>query len=743
MTSGRMLPIVILLLLTSLIFAQTENKIHLTIPKINSKIHIDGKMDEPQWKKALKVTAFSEVYPADNGKPAVETEAYLMYDEDNLYLGFKAYDNPDELRYSLTERDGIFSDDFVGIIFDTYGNTTWGYEIFSNPIGIQADLKRTSNREDPSFDIIFYSDGRIIDDGYMVEMAIPFKSLRFPNKENQQWLVTFLRIRPRDSRYQYFFPALERGNPCMFCQAVVLDGINGIQPGRNIELIPAFTGNKSATINDYDDPESGLNHEDIKGQLSFSGKLSLNSNSSVELTVNPDFSQVESDADQIDVNTTFALWYPERRPFFQEGSDIYRSFFNLVYTRSINDPIAAAKFTTRRGKWDVAYLGARDEKSPILIPLEESTEFIGNGVSYSNVLRIKRSFGSDSYWGILLSDRRYEEDAFNTVVSIDLKYLFWKNFRFEFQYFKTFTDEMLDSTTIEDYGDQQFGYDQHTVAFDDEKFSGHGFYTSLEFENESWEFNADYMESSPEVRADNGFIFQNNYRRAVVDIERILYPKMKLIDRIVPMINIARVWNFDGIRKDEWFTPAVFIQMKGQTNLNVRVLWSGERFQDKDFKGIRRIHYSLNTRFSDKLGGGFYGGYGTSIARTLDDPVLGILNEAGAWLNIKLMNKLFVSPEINYFNMTYRNSNDIIYDGYILRVWTKYQFNKELYLRLVTQFNKFNRELSIEPLLTYKLNPFTIMYIGYGGSQRDYKEPYGWKATSRQVFFKLQYLWQV
>jgi hypothetical protein len=717
---------------------------HISIeaPKISHTVRVDGNLEDSEWSKATKITAFTEFFPEENGKPEVNTEAYLMYDEQNLYIAFKAFDDPSRIRYSITDRDNIFKDDFVGIMVDTYGNTTWGYEIFVNPVGIQADLKRTSNREDAAFDIIFYSAGKIVEDGYVVEMAIPFKSLRFPDRGQQKWLIALLRMRPRESRYQYLFPAFDRNNPCMFCQAAELTGISGIKPGRNIELIPAITANQSSSMADYNNPDEGLNDGDVMGQLSLSSKIVFNSNMSAEITINPDFSQVESDAAQIDVNTTFALFYPERRPFFQEGSDIFDSYFDLIYTRSINDPIAAAKFTARRSKWDIAYLGARDEHSPILIPLEESTAFVGNGKSLSNIMRIKRSFGKDSYWGILLSDRRYD-GGWNSVMSFDLRYLFFKNYRIKFQYFKTFTKEIVDSSSIDIYGDAVFSTDSNTIALDGEKFSGHGIYSSLEYESRHSSISLDYWESSPYVRADNGFLFQNNYRKAFIFGNLQFYPRKYGIDMVVPNVMIARVWNLQDVRKDEWFSPGVFMKLKGQTDLQIRYLVSRERFSGKDFPGIRRINFRVNSRFSDKINLGMRGELGRSIARTLSDPVLGKMKEFSIWADIKLFNRFFIEPNVKYFNMKYPDRNENIYDGYILRVRSQYQFNKELYARLILQYDKFNRELSIEPLITYQLNPFTIFYIGATSKQMDFSEPYGFRTTSRQIFLKFQYLWRV
>ncbi|MCK5076395.1 MAG: carbohydrate binding family 9 domain-containing protein, partial [Calditrichia bacterium] len=371
-----------ILVLSFIVLAANENKDSF-IPQINpglsitktfANITVDGVLDDEGWKNAASVTGFAETHPGDQTKPVVKTEVKITYDANNLYVAFICEDNPDEIRASLRDRDEIWSDDYVGILLDTYGDASWALYIFSNPLGIQGDTHFSSTiGEDDSFDMIYQSEGKITAEGYQVEMAIPFSSLRFPDNPEQEWRVNFWRTHPRDSRRTYSWAALSRDEPCFLCQYGTLSGIKNVQPGKSLELLPSVIANQTGALKDYDNPNSGFKNENIDGEASLSLKWAVTPSLTVEGAYNPDFSQVESDVDQIDINNTFALYYPEKRPFFQEGSDLFKTWHRIVYTRAINDPIVASKIIGRWNRNTLAYLGAVDENSLLVIPLEEKS----------------------------------------------------------------------------------------------------------------------------------------------------------------------------------------------------------------------------------------------------------------------------------------------------------------------------------------------------------------------------------
>lgn len=716
----------------------------LVVNRIQSSIEIDGELDDSGWVNAATAANFTETWPGELIKPPVETEAMITYDDHHLYIAFKCYDdNPHTIRASFRDRDEAFADDYVGIILDTYGDGAWAYEIFLNPYGIQGDLRWTPQGEDISFDIIFESAGKITDEGYQVEMAIPFSSLRFPDRPIQTWRATFWRNRPRESRQRSSWAATDRNNPCFPCQFGTLTNIKNVKAGSSLEFLPSVVAFQTGSLNDLDNPNSGFHNEKPDGEASLGIRYGFTPSIGAELTLNPDFSQVESDADQIDVNTTFALFYPERRPFFQEGSDLYNTNFNVVYTRSINNPVAAAKLTGRHNRTSVGFISGYDENTPIILPFEEHSEVLSTSKkSFSNIFRVKQTFGDDSFVGGMVTDRRFEGGGAGSVLSADGVLRFHKNHHFEWQALLSRTEEPHDTSLTADIDDVRFDNDKYRARFDGESFSGNALYASIERNTRFWDFDLDFWQASPSFRADNGFITQNNYRKVLFWTGLGFYPNSRIFDQIYPNVNFGKIWNYDGIHKDIWVRPEIALDLKGQTYFRLAYLLSEERFHDRLFPGIRRWELSTESNFSDVVRGGFWISYGTSIARGEDPPVLGENGLfAEAWGTVKPMSRFIISPSFLYAALEHPDTKEVLFSGYILRSRINYQFTRELFVRLILQYNNFRNSLSVEPLLTYKINPFSIFYIGSTAGYQEYDNDFS--HTSRQFFLKFQYLFRI
>ena len=276
--------------------------------RVAEAIKIDGKLDDAGWRSAGRAGNFVERSPGENIKPLVETEAFITYDDDHLYVAFVCLDDPAAVRATMCQRDQFYGDDAVCLLIDTYGEATWAYEFFVNPYGIQKDQMWTSvHGEDRGFDLIWHSAAEINDSGYTVEMAIPFASMRFPNKDVQSWRVDFWRIHPRESYHQYSWAANDRNEQCFPCKWGTVDGIAGVRPGKGVEILPAFISNQSGAKVDDLDSESEFDNGGILGEVSLGAKYSVSSDVTLEATINPDFSQIEADAAQIDVNTTISI----------------------------------------------------------------------------------------------------------------------------------------------------------------------------------------------------------------------------------------------------------------------------------------------------------------------------------------------------------------------------------------------------------------------------------------------------
>ncbi len=727
----------------------------LVAPRTDGAIHIDGRVDEPAWRHAALATGFAEIDPGDNVRPPVRTEVRVTWDDDHLYVAFVAHDDdPSSIRASMRARDQIWKDDYVGVFIDPWGNAAWAYEIYANPYGIQGDRRYTPQGDDEGFDVVYESRGRVTDDGYEVEMAIPFRSLRFPARERQLWRVNFMRVHPRDSRRRYSWAAISRDDPCFPCQWGTLTGMRDVHAGSSVDVLPALTGSRSGRLRNPSDPTSGFVNTDPDGQVSLGARYAFSPSTSAEVTVNPDFSQVESDFAQVDINTTFALFFPERRPFFQEGSDLYRSFFNMIYTRQINDPSVAAKLTARGDRTSVFYLFGRDEESPLIIPLEDRSLFAAPGRSVSNIARVRRSFGEDDFVGALVTDRRYDGGGSNTAGGVDLSWRFTQNWRVEGQALVARTREPDTPGLTSGQHDpaETFDHGRHTVALDGEAFTGAAYYAALERDARHWNTEFSLRETQPTFRADNGFVTRASDRRLAWENSWVARPDNALLDRIVPAVTVWQRWNSRSVRKGRAIENLVTFVFKKQTRVLLGYDRTEERFRGVYFRGIDLYYVEFNTDAFDAVRFGFWLGLGDRIARTAQPaPFLGTGGLLDLWGTVRLGDRLGIEPWFTWSRLRNPDTDETFFSGFITRTKINYQFTRELFLRLVLQYDDFTGELNLEPLLTWQLNPFSVFYVGAGVDYLDYDheslapslrtgdgfEPFAW-----QGFFKFQYFYR-
>lgn len=717
----------------------------LEVARASAPIQIDGELDDAGWANAARAGNFAEITPGDQSQPPVDTEVLLAYDDSHLYLGFKAHDDPRTIRSSLRDRDQIFSDDWIGIILDTYGDAAWAYELFLNPVGIQGDLRWTPNDEDIRFDIVFASRGKITPDGYQVEVAIPFSSLRFPEREQHEWRATFLRTHPRDSRRQYSWATIDRDEPCFPCQFGTLTGIQGVRGATNLEVLPSITGSQAA-FRDGSVANTRLDNDRADADVGLGLRYSFTSSLTGDATLNPDFSQVESDAAQIDVNTTFALFFPERRPFFQEGGDLFDTWIDAVYTRSINDPVAAAKLTGRAGRTSIGYIGGRDERTPIVLPYQERSDVLLTGRSTSNILRIKQTFLDDSFAGLLMTDQRLDGGGSGSLVGGDTSLRFRKNYRLELQGLASHTSEPHAPALTQGVRQSTFDRGKYTSEFDGEDFWGHSVYASLERDARLYDFDVDYWEGSPTFRAANGFITANDYRRTSVWNALTFRPNRHGFEVLQPNVSFGRVWDHDGSFRDEWLRPQIFARFKKQTEVSLAGLWSNEVFKSEYQGGIRRVAVEISTHASNRVQPGVYFEGGKRVARFLSKPVLGDAADLNAWATIKPMQRLIVEPSYEYSQLRNPANNELYFAEYVLRTRCSYQFTRELFLRFIVQYDSSDDLLELDPLLTYRVNPFTVFYLGSThdlGQVTNERGGFERRQTERHFFVKLQYLFRV
>jgi hypothetical protein len=742
--------LVALFLFPAFLFASTDFEPifnpEISISKTSAEIKVDGNLSDRGWELASKVFQFHERSPRELAEPPVKTEAMVTYDEDNLYVAFKCYDDPASIRATMCQRDQFGGDDNVCVMIDTYGDASRAYEFLVNPYGIQKDLLWASVAgEDVGFDLIWESSAKITNEGYQVEIAIPFTSLRFPNKDIQNWRIDFWRNRPRESYNQYSWAAYDRNEQCWVCQWGTLNGLQNVHPGKGLEILPAMVANQSGMLKDSDNPNAGFDNSDIKGEFSLGGKYSPTSNITVEAAYNPDFSQIEADAAQIDVNSTMALFYPERRPFFQEGSDLFRTLFNSFYTRTINDPQFAAKLIGRLGSTSISGLSSVDENTPYIIPLREGSILLNTGKSYVNVFRGLQTVGSNSRVGILASDRRFENNGIGNVLAFDFDFSLSRNYRIDGQYIGTYTKEANDPSFNDYLGDTRFDNDKYTVALDGESYYGTAFITRFSRGARHLNFMLDYDQISPAYRTEIGYDPINSHRTASTYINYNVYPKNGIFDRISPGLYAFRRWEWTGPQRQSFIDVGVEGQLKlAQTYWAVSYNVGNETYNGIKYDKLRDIHFDLGSRLSQRLG--YNVGYHHGIGIAYYAQTKG--RETGFYvgLSLKPVDRVIVEPNVEYAKSNDNETNERIYEGYIFRTRLRYQASRQMSFRLVVQYNDFNERWDIDPLLTYRLNSFTVFYVG---STYDYdnftyhpNEKSEWRLSSRQFFMKLQYLFR-
>jgi hypothetical protein len=713
----------------------------MRVDRAAAPVTVDGLLDEAAWQAAPRARNFVEHQPGDQVQPPVATEAMLTYDDQYLYCAFVCYDDPQQVRASFTERDRIWNDDYVILAIDTFADQGWAYEIAANPYGIQGDLLWSSGHgEDMAFDLVFHSSGRITDEGWQVEMAIPWTSLRFPDRPEQEWRVDFWRNHPRAVRGQYSWAKYDRDEPCWPCQWGTISGVEGVRPGSGLDILPAFTASQESRGNG-----DGLDDGPVKGEPSLGVGYGISPTTKAEVTINPDYSQVESDAAQIDVNSTFALFYPEKRPFFQEGADLWNTWFNVVYTRSINQPLWAGKVTGRPGSSNFAVLAAQDETSPYILPFAEQSALIEGGRSWSGLVRYRRTLGEGTHIGVIATDRRHEGGGSGSAFGADLCLRLSRSWQIEFQAIETHTEEPNDPGMTAGLDSLTFDEGRHTAAFDGEDFWGTAFYTSVERNGRHWSFDVDYWSRSPTFRAENGFEPRNDQRQLGASTAYTFYADGSFLDVVQPQVHTARLWDFTGRIKDEWAVGSLYARFKtAQTAVYLQRMQSNENFRGGQYDGIWDNRFEINIKPADLVDGGFEYGYGHRIAR--GDETMGRQTNVVWWVNIKPVDRLKFYQSFQRLASDALDDGRSLYDVAVARTRLDLQVTREWSLRLVLQYDDHNRTWDADPLVTWRLNPFSIFYVG---STRRYNEfdgasdPVdGWQLTGRTYFLKVQYLFQ-
>ena len=701
-------------------------------------LQFDGVVGEEEWENAQIFSLDYEVDPGDNSPAPYETKAYVLSTATHLYVGFRAKADRNTLRSSIRNRDEGFRDDNVLFGFDAYGDGRYMIAVGANPEGNQIDLKVLPNGEDnEDYDVNYESKASKHPDGYHVELKIPFANLQFKPAETMQWIVVFGRTTyTATARSQSINFPIDRNNPCMVCQSPATIVLTGVEATNRRNILPfVFSGVSGERAND------GFTYGKPTGTVGLSGLFDLNSVTSFEFALNPDFSQVEADVSQVNANTTFALFFPERRPYFNEGNEIITTNLNTVYTRTINDPLASTKLIHQGDNQRIYWLAAYDRSSPYLVAGENGSYTGAGGKAFSTILSYQRTFGNGSYVGLLSTNRFFKDGGNGQVFGVNGLLRMGKRYTLNFEVNKSSVKE-----PTADWIDSEDVANNKTVALDGEYKTGDGIFVSMERNTRNWTTEWYYQQFSPHYETPLGFVTQNSIRNMEFSQRYMHYPKSN--KGLIQQLNIEGgteiTFNYNRMRKYFDLFNNTSIQWKGNlfTRLNI-VHIINEEFSG--FVGNNMTEVSLWNRYSpsETIRLGLYLSLAESLRYDDEDPAVGKSFFIGTFNTFQLTQKWRISQSLRYSQLRSKQDNSFYFKGYIGRVNINYQFTQDLSFRIIGEYNDFDDNFFVQPLLKWNPNPFTIFYVGGNNGYSRMENRRDFHINDAQFYLKFQYLFDL
>jgi hypothetical protein len=662
----------------------------------------------------------------------------MLYTGDALWLSFQSEDpDPAAIRAFLRDRDALWDDDFVGIELDTFDDQRRAYGFYVNPLGVQADLisEEATGNEDTSWDGLWTSAARITERGYDAEIRIPFTTLRFQQGDDaKRWGARFLRIRPRDFRYTYANSRTERGARCNLCALDKVEGFANVRQGRNLEITPTLTIRHAESRAPGGGWEGGTTETEPGVDVTWAPSSNLTLNA----TLNPDFSQVESDQAQLDLNSSFALFFPEKRPFFLEGADYFNSLLNVVYTRQIADPDVGLRVTGRSGRQAYGAVLARDTVTQILLPgplgsgfrtLDEDADVAigryrydfdqagGNGQASLGAIATLRS-GDDYRSALAGIDGRWQRGA------------------------HTLSGQWLRSDTRY----------PATLGQADDTPSGNAQVLRYNFGNRHWNGSLSHTDIDEGFRADLGFIGQVGYRKSVVGGERIWHGKEgAAISRITLYADWDITHRFDGQLLERELEGNIRLNAARQSDMSLGALtrvrfWNGALFDE------RWLYLYGEYTARPGLSMGMYYRHGTQLDLTASRT--GTVDHWEPWVTLDVGRG--INLNLNYTGQRLRRDGGTAFRTHVVDGRFSWQLDPRQRLRLSVQgsdverdpalydrpVRRKGRDIAAQLLYSYKLNPRSALYAGYshGGYSDDVQTTLA--DSTRSLFLKLGYAWQ-
>ena len=701
--------------------------------RVDSPPEIDGRLDDEAWRTAGMLTEFVQQSPRDGAPATEQTEVYIAYDRDHIYFGFHLhYSDPGIMRANRVDRDTAWQDDLITVYLDTFLDQQRSYDFDLNAYNVQGDgVINTGLQQggpipiaDRSWDALFHSGTEIVEDGYTAEMAIPFKSLRYPQRAagvEHRWGFQIVReIKGKDQENVVWAP-MSRDVRSFMEQMGVLEGMTDLSTSRNLELLPTFTAIRYESIDDVSgalvnrgtDPEGGLNV-----------KYGITSNLTADFTANPDFSQIESDLPQIEVNQRFPLFFPELRPFFLEGAEIFNipSPVNLVHTRTLVDPNIGAKLTGKVGNTTLGVMLADDEAPGRRVgPGERGYDDNARVV----IGRARYDLYTESHIGAVVTDRTFLE-GYSQVGGIDGQFRLGRASRLNVIAVQS---EHRDQQGNERSGPMWGALFQHAGRH----LSGTVFAAQIH----------------PDFRTDVGFVQRVDQQMAGAALRYRWWPESWIINW-GPSVNYQLNFNYGGIREDESADVGLDFDFARNIRFSVQATQALERYGGTDFHR-RSYRVQTNSSTSRLFSAGGNVTWGEAILYDPNNPYLG----RGA--NVQVFATVRPDPRFtSQIDVATSRFNDIragdveVFHVRVLRALSTLTVTDRLLLRNITEYNSFDGTLGTNLLVTYRINALTVFYAGYDDHYRQgnlidlagdrYFPTTALQPTNRAFFTKLRVL---
>lgn len=723
-----------------LLTAQPAWSAVVSLPRTTESVRIDGVIDEAAWRSATRVVIDVETRPGENLPARVETTALLIEDGKSLYVAFDARDpDPSAIRAFLRDRDRPFNDDLVGVVLDTYNDGRRAFEFFSNPLGVQLDLTNddVNRNEDTAWDAIWDSAGTITDDGYIVEMRIPFSQLPFPaSDEAQTWGFNVLRFYPREDQLRLASNPVDRELGCSLCQIGKIRGFEGVRPSRNLEIVPTLTAFNSEST---DDPGVvPLDGSGTDAEVGVSIRWGITPDTTANFAINPDFSQVEADSAQLDVNNTFALFFRERRPFFLENADYFSTPLRAVFTRTVADPSVGAKLTGKRGGHTYGVIAAEDEVTNLLFP--GPTGSSSDRLDQSNQALIGRysyGFGNASSIGALWTSRE-GSDYHNRVAGLDF------NWRINEQH-EVFGQVLLSDTEYP----EPFAVDNDQPIGD---FSDTALESGYTYRSREWTVFARHRDFGKDFRADSGFISRADAATQIFGGSRRWIGDE---DDWYNELEISGDWDITRDESGQVLEREVEMEFEINAALQSELeffvitrdrLFDGVLFQEGgfslygEFTPMRGLQMGLSVGWFDQI--------------DFANSRLGEQTRVRPFVQWNVNRHLLLDINANFVSLDTQDGEPI-FDAAVYDVRATWQFNRLSFLRLIAQVQDVERnpasyfdpvdrrskDVGAQLLYSYELNPQTVFFLGYSDNRVNSDDLERLTPTDQTWFMKIGYAW--